>query len=81
MFKSSLKSYVYKTFIYILEKINLLKSMGILHFDSMGLIKILLGDLSGATANDFFFFFFQETLFYYSWENYHLPIHGSVNRT
>ena len=29
--------------------------MGILHFDSMGLIKILLGDLSG--ANDFFFFF------------------------
>ena len=28
--------------------------MGILHFDSMGLIKILLGDLSG--ANDFFFF-------------------------
>ena len=27
--------------------------MGILHFDSMGLIKILLGDLSG--ANDFFF--------------------------
>ena len=31
--------------------------MGILHFDSMGLIKILLGDLSGATANDFFFSF------------------------
>ena len=29
--------------------------MRILHFDSMGLIKILLGDLSG--ANDFFFFF------------------------
>ena len=28
--------------------------MRILHFDSMGLIKILLGDLSG--ANDFFFF-------------------------
>ena len=55
LFKSSLKSYVCKTFIYILEKINLLKSMGILHFDSMGLIKILLGDLSG--ANDFFFFF------------------------
>ena len=27
--------------------------MRILHFDSMGLIKILLGDLSG--ANDFFF--------------------------
>ena len=57
---------------YILENINLLKSMHILHFDSMGLIKILLGDLSG--ANDFFFF--QEILFYYSWENYHLPIHG-----
>ena len=28
--------------------------MRILHFDSMGLVKILLGDLSG--ANDFFFF-------------------------
>ena len=61
LFKFSLKSYVYKTFIYILKKINLLKSMGILHFDSMDLIKILLGDLSG--ANDFFFFFFKKYYF------------------
>ena len=35
--------------------------MRILHFDSMGLIKILLGDLSG--ANDFFFFFFKKYYF------------------